>query len=49
MKQLYAGKLPNRKRYCLYFVDGNRITVVAYFVDAFAFNEYLELMGVKNE
>lgn len=43
--QLYVGKLPDRKKRCLYVVEGNRIRILAYFTDDDAVIEFLKYFG----
>ena len=48
-KQLYIGKVPNRKKYCLYIIEGNVVKVLAYFVNDETAIEFLKYMGAKDE
>lgn len=41
-RQLYVGKLPNRRKPCLYVVEGNKIKILAYFVDYDAVIEFIK-------
>lgn len=43
MKDLCAGKIPWRKRPCLYVIEGNAIRVLAHFKGDEALEEFLKM------
>lgn len=50
-KQLCVGKLPGRKKMCLYVIEDNRIKILAYFVNDDAVIEFIKYLngGMKDE